>query len=83
MAWSAITFVRQENDGRHAGQHRTISTKADIDIMLNANKTADSHPDYRVLTQGIEIVRCSTVKNEISNKQYVSVSLGDSEFVRK
>ena len=68
MAWSAIAFALKGNDGRYAGQYRTISTKADIDVMLNANGIAGGHPDYRVLTQGIEIVSCSTVKSEISNK---------------
>ena len=65
---TAIGFVRKENDGRYAGQLKTVSIKADIDIVPNANKTADSHPDFRILTQGIEIVSCRTVKSKISNK---------------
>ena len=52
---TAIGFVRKENDGRYTGQLKTVSIKADIDIVPNANKTTDSQPDFRVLTQGTEI----------------------------
>ena len=77
---TAIGYVRKENDGRYSGQLKTVSIKADIDIVPNANKTADSHPDYRVLTQGIEIGAGWTKKGETSGKDYVSLSLAAPEF---
>ena len=77
---TAIGYVRKENDGRYAGQLKTVSIKADIDIVPNDKKTADSHPDYRVLTQGIEIGAGWTKKGETSGKDYVSLSLAAPEF---
>ena len=77
---TAIGYVRKENDGRYTGQLKTISIKADIDIVPNANKTTDSQPDFRVLTQGTEIGAGWMKKGETSGKEYVSLSLAAPEF---
>ena len=77
---TAIGYVRKENDGRYTGQLKTISIKADIDIVPNTNKTTDSQPDFRVLTQGTEIGAGWTKKGETSGKDYVSLSLAAPEF---
>ena len=77
---TAIGYVRKDNDGRYTGQLKTISIKADIDIVPNTNKTTDTQPDYRVLTQGTEIGAGWTKKGEISGKDYVSLSLAAPEF---
>ena len=77
---TAIGYVRKDNDGRYTGQLKTISIKADIDIVPNANKTTDSQPDFRVLTQGTEIGAGWTKKGETSGKDYVSLSLAAPEF---
>ena len=47
--------MRKENDGRYTGQLKIVSIEADIGIVPNTSKTADSHPDYRALTQSTEI----------------------------
>ena len=72
---TAIGYVRKENNGRYSGQLKTISIKADIDIVPNTNKTSDSQPYFRVLTQGTEIGAGWTKKGETSGKDYVSLSL--------
>ena len=77
---TAIGYVRKENDGRYTGQLKTISIKADIDIVPNDNKTTDTQPDFRVLTQGTEIGAGWTKKGETSGKDYVSLSLAAPEF---
>jgi uncharacterized protein (DUF736 family) len=77
---TAIGYVRKENDGRYTGSIRTISIRADIDIVPNAQKTSDSHPDFRVLTQGIEIGAGWSKTGETSGKDYVSLSLAAPEF---
>ena len=77
---TAIGFVRKENNGHYTGQLKTISIKADIDIVPNTNKTADSQPDYRVLTQGTEIGAGWIKKGDTSGKEYVSLSLAAPEF---
>ena len=77
---TAIGYVRKETDGRYTGQLKTVSIKADIDIVPNANKTTDSQPDFRVLTQGTEIGAGWSKKGETSGKDYVSLSLAAPEF---
>ena len=77
---TAIGFVRKEDNGHFTGQLKTVSIKADIDIVPNVNKTADSQPDYRVLTQGTEIGAGWTKKGETSGKEYVSLSIAAPEF---
>jgi uncharacterized protein (DUF736 family) len=52
---TAIGYVRKEDDGRYKGHLRTVSIQAEIDIVPNQQKSSDSQPDFRVLTQGIEI----------------------------
>ena len=52
---TAIGYVRKEEDGRYSGSIKTISIRADVEIIPNLSKTADAQPDYRVLTQGVEI----------------------------
>ena len=77
---TAIGYVRKENDGRYTGQLKTISIKADIDIVPNANKTTDSQPDFRVLTQGTEIGAGWIKNGDTSGKEYVSLSRAAPEF---
>jgi uncharacterized protein (DUF736 family) len=77
---TAIGYVRKEQDGRYLGSIRTISIRADVEILPNANKTTEAQPDYRVLTQGIEIGAGWTKKGESSHKEYVSLALAAPEF---
>ena len=55
MARSVIALMRKGNDGRYAGQLKTVGIKTSIDIVPDAKKSTDGQPDYRVLIQGIEI----------------------------
>ena len=77
---TAIGYVRKENDGRYKGHLRTVSIQAEIDIVPNLHKTADSHPDFRVVTQGIEIGAGWTKRGETPGKEYVSLSIAAPEF---
>jgi uncharacterized protein (DUF736 family) len=77
---TAIGYVTKQNEGRYSGSIKTISIRADIKIIPNINKTADAQPDYRVLTQGIEIGAGWTKKGETSGKEYVSLALAAPEF---
>jgi uncharacterized protein (DUF736 family) len=79
-AMAAIGYVRKESDGRYKGHLKTVSIKAEVEIVPNLNKTADSHPDFRVVTQGIEIGAGWTKRGETSGKEYVSLSIAAPEF---
>ena len=50
---TVVGFVRRDNNGQHTGQLKTISIKADIDIMPNANRTFGGKPNFRALTQAL------------------------------
>ena len=77
---TAIGYVTKQADGRYKGHLRTVSIRAEIDILPNIQKNADSQPDFRVLTQGIEIGAGWTRKGETSGKDYVSLSIAAPEF---
>jgi uncharacterized protein (DUF736 family) len=77
---TAIGYVRKETDGSYRGNLKTVSIQAEIDIVPNLQKTADGQPDYRVLTQGIEIGAAWLKRGETSGKEYVSLSIAAPEF---
>jgi len=77
---TAIGYVTKQADGRYKGNLRTVSIKAEIDILPNIQKTSDSQPDFRVVTEGVEIGAGWTRKSETSGKEYVSLSIAAPEF---
>ena len=77
---TAIGYVRKQDDGRYTGHLRTVSIQAEVDIVPNIQKSADSQPDFRVMTQGIEIGAGWTRTGEASGKDYVSLSIAAPEF---
>lgn len=77
---TAIGYVTKQADGRYKGNLRTVSIKAEIDILPNIQKTSDSQPDFRVVTEGVEIGAGWTRKSETSGKDYVSLSIAAPEF---
>lgn len=77
---TAIGYVTKQADGRYKGHLRTVSIKAEIDILPNTQKNSDSQPDFRVVTEGVEIGAGWTRKSETSGKDYVSLSIAAPEF---
>ena len=76
----AIGYVTKQSNGGYKGQIKTLSIRADIDILPNAAKSADNQPDFRVLTQGVDIGAGWLRTGEASGKEYVSLSLAAPEF---
>jgi uncharacterized protein (DUF736 family) len=76
----AIGQVTKQTNGGFRGQIKTLSIRADIDIVPNNSKATDTQPDFRVLTQGVEIGAGWVRKGEVSGKDYVSLSLAAPEF---
>jgi len=76
----AIGYVTRIATGGYKGQLKTLTIRADIDLVPNTMKNGDSQPDYRVLTQGIEIGAGWVRTGETSGKEYVSLSLAAPEF---
>ncbi len=76
----AIGYVTKQSTGGFKGQLKTLSIRAEIDIVPNAAKATDNQPDFRVLTQGVEIGAAWLRTGETSGKEYVSLSLAAPEF---
>ncbi|BAB52518.1 hypothetical protein BFX40_10505 [Mesorhizobium sp. SEMIA 3007] len=77
---TAIGYVNKQENGSYKGQLRTLSVRADIDIVPNRSKSADNHPDFRVLTQGVEVGAGWIRTGETSGNDYVSLSIAAPEF---
>ena len=77
---AAIGYVTKQENGGFKGQLKTLSIRADIEILPNGGKSSDTEPDFRVVTQGVEIGAGWVRVGEVSRKQYVSLSLAAPEF---
>jgi uncharacterized protein (DUF736 family) len=77
---TAIGHVTRQQDGSFKGQIKTLSVRADIEIVPNRSKSTELQPDYRVRTGGIEIGAGWERVGEQSGKPYVSLSLAAPEF---
>lgn len=77
---ATIGSVTKREDGRYEGELKTLSVRADIIIMPVGDKAAPGQPDYRVLSQGIEIGAGWIRTGQISGKEYVSLSISAPEL---
>lgn len=77
---ATIGYVTKREDGRYEGELKTLSIRADIAIVPVTDKTSDNQPDFRVLSQGIEIGAAWKRTGQTSGKPYVSVSIAAPEF---
>jgi uncharacterized protein (DUF736 family) len=48
---TAIGYVTRNDNGGYKGQLKTVSIRADIDIVPNRDKSAKTHPDFWVVTK--------------------------------
>jgi len=75
----AIGYVTRDGNG-FKGELKTLSIRAEITIVPNGQKSADSQPDYRVSAGGVEVGAGWVRRGELSGKDYVSLSLAAPEF---
>lgn len=76
----AIGYVTRNANGGFTGNLRTLSIRAAIEIVPNRAKSGEAQPDYRVLSEGVEIGAGWNRTGESSGKDYVSLSLAAPEF---
>src|SRR3546814_17689456 len=74
----AIGHVQRQSDGSFKGQVRTLSVSADIAIVPNRGKQGDQ-PDYRILSNGVELGGGWIRTGEVSNRAYVRLSMSAPE----
>jgi uncharacterized protein (DUF736 family) len=77
---ATIGYVTKREDGRYEGELKTLSIRADIAILPVTDKSAESQPDFRVMSQGIEIGAGWNRVGQTSGKPYVSLSIAAPEF---
>ena len=76
----AIGYVTKQSNGSFRGQIRTLSIRADVEIVPNRSKASEHQPDYRVSAGGVEVGAGWIRTGEASGKDYVSLSLAAPEF---
>jgi len=76
---AAIGHVTREGNG-FKGELKTLSIRADIQIVPNSRKSSDAQPDYRVVSGGVEVGAGWTRRSETSGNVYVSLSFAAPEF---
>ena len=77
---ATIGFVTKRDDGRYEGELKTLSVRAEIAIVPVADKSSATQPDYRVMSQGIEIGAGWIRTGQISGKEYVALSIAAPEL---
>ena len=75
--------MTKREDGRYEGELKTLSVRADIVILPVRDKASASQPDYRVMSQGIEIGAAWVRIGQMSGKEYVSLSIPAPELGSK
>lgn len=76
----AIGHVSRNANGGFKGQIKTLTIRAEIDIVPNDGKSNDAQPDFRILSEGIEVGAGWNRHSETSGRDYVSLSLAAPEF---
>ena len=71
----AIGFVTRTIHGGFRGQLKFLPICVDIDIVPNRDKSADTPPDFRIFTQGLEVGSGRILSGEGPGSDYVSLSL--------
>jgi len=80
---ATIGSVTKREDGRYEGELKTLSVRAEIAILPVGDKVSQNQPDFRVLSQGIEIGAGWIRTGQISGKEYVSLSISAPELGSK
>jgi uncharacterized protein (DUF736 family) len=80
---ATIGSVTKREDGRYEGELKTLSVRADIVVLPVTDKASHNQPDYRVLSQGIEIGAGWNRIGQMSGKEYVSLSISAPELGSK
>ena len=80
---ATIGSVTKREDGRYEGELKTLSVRAEIVVLPVGDKASPNQPDYRVMSQGIEIGAGWIRTGQISGKEYVALSIAAPELGSK
>lgn len=71
-----------ENKDSYSGELRTLSIRTKIQLVP-ARKTRDSQPDYRILSENVEVGAAWKRVSTTSGNEYLSLSIAAPEFGRR
>lgn len=77
---SSLGHVTKQSNGSYKGNLKTVSIKTPIEILPVGRKDADNHPDFRVMSEGVEVGAGWFRRNQTTGAEYVSVSIAAPEF---
>jgi uncharacterized protein (DUF736 family) len=75
----AIGYVQRQEDGSLKGMLKTLSVNAEIVILPNRGKSGEQ-PDYRVLSNGVELGAGWIRTGEVSQREYVRLAMSAPEL---
>jgi len=75
----AIGYVQRQENGGFKGVLKTLSVRAEIELVPNRGKVGDQ-PDYRVLAGGVELGGGWIRTGELSQQEYVRLSMAAPEL---
>ena len=77
-----VATLTAKSDGSFEGTLTTLTVSAAIAIVPNTNKTKDSEPDYRIVSQrnGFELGAGWKRFARSTGREYISVTLSAPEF---
>jgi uncharacterized protein (DUF736 family) len=75
----AIGYVQRQENGSFKGVLKTLSVRAEIEIIPNRGKIGDQ-PDYRILAGGVELGGGWIRTGEMSEREYVRLSMSAPEL---
>lgn len=75
----AIGHVQRQDDGSFRGALKTLSVNAEIAILPNRGKTGDQ-PDYRILSNGVELGGGWVRTGEVSCREYIRLAMSAPEL---
>jgi len=75
----AIGYVQRLADGSFKGSIRTLSVNAEIAIIPNRSKSGEQ-PDYRILSNGVELGGGWIRTGEVSQREYVRLAMSAPEL---
>ncbi len=77
---ATIGSVTKCDDGRYEGELKTLSVRAAIVLVPVGDKASPGQPDYRVLSQDIEIGAAWIRTGQLSGKDYVALAIAAPEL---
>ncbi len=76
------TLRYDEAKDRYKGDLKTLTIRASVELVA-ARKTGDSQPDYRILSEGVEIGAAWKRVSKRSGNEYLSLSIQAPELGRR